>query len=127
MIAANDNRPRGKAEVERREAATLGLLEIRRRIYTNRGRKALLIYLQASGTATADDVKGCVELPAEVDSRVLGAAPGPLARAGIIRRSGLVKSDRSERYGSYLMLWELIDRAGALRWLTENPDSHEPD
>ncbi|MCQ8205440.1 hypothetical protein NP569_24435, partial [Vibrio parahaemolyticus] len=50
--------------------------------------------LLAAGTATADDVRDAVELPPGVDPRCLGAVPGELADAGIIRATGYVRTTR---------------------------------
>lgn len=60
------------------------------------GRRAFLAALLAKGEATADDVYAAVDLPAGVDPRCLGAVPGPLARAGIIRAAGFNSSRRGQ-------------------------------
>jgi hypothetical protein len=116
----------GEREGERRKRDTLAMLEARREVFVNRGRRALLGRLMLAGTATADDVMAAVTLPAEIDPRCLGAVPGPLAKAGIIRFVEFVKSARPQRHGSYIQLWELADRDEALRWLARNPDMPDP-
>lgn len=114
------------SEGDERKRDQLDSLEARRGVYVLRGRRALLDRLLAAGTATADDVIAAVTLPAEIDPRCLGAVPGPLARAGIIRSAGFVKSARPERHGSYIQLWALADRNEAARWLAEHPDRPDP-
>ena len=116
----------GEREGARRKRDKLDLLEARRAVFVDRGRRALLDRLLAAGTATADDVMAAVTLPAEIDPRCLGAVPGPLARAEIIRAAGFVKSARPERHGSYIQLWELADGDAARRWLAEHPDKPDP-
>ena len=113
-------------EGERRKRRKFSLLEARRNIYVNRGPRALLARLLSAGTATADDVIAAVTLPPEIDPRCLGAVPGPLARAGIIRSDGFVKSARPERHDSYIQLWTLADRDEAHRWLAMHPDRPDP-
>jgi hypothetical protein len=51
--------------------------------------------------------------------------PGPLARAGFIRRGGFVPSARPSRHASILIVWELADRAAAIAWLTHDYDSED--
>jgi len=113
----------GADEGERLKSEKLTLLEGRRQCYVRRGRRALLrVMLDGDGTATADDVYGAVEMPPGVDPRCLGSVPGRLAYDRIIRAVGFVRSTRPERHGSWLQLWELVDRAAALGWLTDHPD-----
>jgi hypothetical protein len=97
-------------------------LEARREMFVNRGRRALLVKLLAEGLATADHVRRAVTLPKGIDPRCLGTVPGPLARAGIIRRAGFIPSDRAERHASIQSVWELADETAARRWLATHPD-----
>lgn len=117
----------GQCEGERRKLGKLALLEARREIYVNRGRRALLRCLLSTPTATADDVIAAVELPPEIDPRCLGAVPGLLARAGLIRSAGFVKSARPQRHASYIQVWELAaPRIDAARWIVQHPDRPDP-
>ena len=127
MIAVpHDSRHAGAAEGERQKLDALALLEARRECYVRRGRRALLDAVLRSGAATADDVWEAMELPPGIDPRCLGSIPGPLARAGIVRPAGFVKSRRPERHASYIQVWQLADRAAALRWLATHPDLPDP-
>lgn len=112
----------GQSEGERRKSDALATLEARREIYVRRGRRALLETLLLGGNAIADDVRMLVELPPEIDPRCFGAVPGLLARAGIIRQAGFMKSNRPERHASYIQVWELADRSKAMQWLVDHPD-----
>lgn len=118
------DRTAGLREGERRKDTALNVLVARREVYVRRGQRALLAaLLDGSPTATADDVRAAVELPPDLDPRLLGAVPGSLCRAGIVRADGFVKSSRPERHASYLQRWALADAAAAKQWLARNPDS----
>jgi hypothetical protein len=84
--------------------------------------------LLEAGTATADDVAERIgPAPDGIDPRFLGTVPGPLARAGIIRRAGFMPSARPSRNASILTIWELADHAGAIAWLAHNPELPQPE
>jgi hypothetical protein len=117
----------GCAEGERRKDMQLGLLEAHRDIFVRHGRRALLLTCLRTGFASADDVRLAVELPPGIDPRCLGSVPGPLAKAGIIRRAQFAKSGRPERHASYITIWELLDADAACRWLAFNPDIPLPE
>jgi hypothetical protein len=117
----------GLAKGERRKRKQLARLAERRAVYVRRGRRALLQPLLAGCTATADDVRAAVELPGDIDPRCLGAVPIALVEAGIIERVGYTPSTRPERHASILTAWGLADRAAALAWLTDHPDSPDSD
>ena len=117
----------GRAEGERRRDAALQLLAARREALVRRGRRALLLALLARGTATADDVRSAVELPPDVGPRCLGAVPGELARAGLIRRAGYSPSNRPLAHARPVGVWQLLDIDGARRWLATHPDLPEPE
>lgn len=122
-VVAPTDRTANRREGERRKDAAIELLRARREVFVRRGQRALLaVLLDGSPTATADDVRAAVELPAELDARLLGAVPGSLCRAGIVRADGFVKSARPERHASYLQRWALADAAAAKQWLARNPD-----
>jgi hypothetical protein len=101
-------------------------LEARREVYVRRGRRAMLEVLLRKGTATADDIRAAVELPPEIDARCLGACPGALAYAKIIRAAGFVRSARPERHACWLQVWELVDRQAAVQWLADHLDLPDP-
>lgn len=110
------------ASGEARKQERHTMLRERRAVYVRRAQRALLARLLASETATADDVYQSVELPPSIDPRCLGAVPGSLARAGIIRSLGYAKSARPERHASPIQVWTLANRTAAVTWLAENPD-----
>jgi hypothetical protein len=128
MSPPNNDYRAGQQEGERRKDAAHALLEARREVYLRRARRALLWRLLEVGTATADDVADRLgPAPEGIDRRFLGTVPGPLARAGIIRRADFVPSARPSRHASILSVWMLADPAGAIAWLARNPDLPEPD
>jgi hypothetical protein len=114
-------------EGERLKADALALLESRREVYVLRGRRALLEALLRSNTATVDEVRQAVELPAGINPKLFGIVPGPLARAGIIRQAGFAKTCRPEGHARPVTIWALADRAAAERWLRGHPDLPAPD
>lgn len=121
---------RNTTEGERRKLDAHAILEARRRRYILYGRRALLEALLRQGTATADDVRETVEVPPGVDPVCLGAVPGTLARAGIIRRVGFTKTTRVIGHARPVTVWALIDRAAALVWLADHLhklDTHTPE
>jgi hypothetical protein len=117
----------GRADGERAKASALALLEARREVFILRGRRALLTaMLTGDGTATADDVRAAVDLPADMDPRCLGTVPGRLGYDRIIRAAGFVRSGRPQRHASYIQRWALADRAAAEKWLRDHPDLPDP-
>lgn len=106
--------------------AAHALLTDRRAVYVRRGQRALLTALLATGTATADDVRDAVDLPPGIDPVCLGAVPGALARAGIIRRVGYVPTCRPDAHARPVSVWALADREAAERWLADHPDVSDP-
>jgi hypothetical protein len=110
------------AEGERRRDAALDLLRERRAVWVRRAQRALLTAVLERGTATADDVAAAVDLPPDLDGRLLGAAPGALAHAGLLELCGYVRSTRPTRHASVIAVWGLADAAAALAWLRDNPD-----
>lgn len=113
---------------ERKQTA-LDAHEIQRSALLLRARRALLVTLLELGTATADDVRAAVEIPAGVDPVCLGAVAGPLVKAGIIMRAGYVETARPEAHACPVTIWELVDADAAERWLAEHPerDAEPPD
>lgn len=112
---------------EQRKVDAHVLLEARRELYILRGRRALLLRLLDVGRATADDVRDAVELPEAVGPKLFGVVPGLLARARIIEAVGFAKSRRPDAHARPVSVWQLVDRAAALAWLTDNPDRPDPE
>ncbi len=118
---------RDTSEGEAKKAAALALLESRREVFVNRGRRALLTaMLDGDGTATADAVRDLVTLPPGIDAKLFGSVPHRLAYDGIIRNAGRVKTARAVAHGRYVELWRLADRAAAEAWLRNHPDLPDP-
>jgi len=105
-----------------RKSEALDALAKRRAVYVRQGRRALLLTLLAGRTATADDVRAAVKLPAEVNPKCLGAVPGTLARAGIIEPAGFQDTTRPEGHARPVTVWRLVDRAKAEQWLEDHRD-----
>lgn len=117
----------GQDDGERRKGDAHRLLEMRRQLYICRGRRALLkVMLAGNGTASADDVRDAVDLPADLDARCLGVVPSRLAYDGLIEPVGFTRSKRPERHAGWLQVWRLVDRAAAERWLQDHPDGPDP-
>ena len=117
----------GRAEGDRLKADALALLEARREVFIRRGRRALLqTMFDGDGTATADDVRAAVTLPADMDPRCLGTVPGRLGYDRIIRPAGRIRTRRPEAHARWIDRWALADQAAALRWLADHPDLPDP-
>lgn len=112
----------GLIEGERRKERKLSVLAARRELYVMRGRRALLTKLIDDDAATTDIVRDAVTLPKELDPKLFGAVPGPLAMAGIIRADGFAKTCRPKAHARPVTVWRLVDRAKAEQWLTDHPD-----
>jgi hypothetical protein len=113
-------------EGERRKAAAQNLLADHRETVVRRAQRALLSVVLEAGKATADDVRELVELPPGVNAKCFGAAPGPLARAKIIRADGFAKTCRPVGHARPVTIWALADREKAMRWLADHPDLPAP-
>lgn len=113
---------RGAAEGEKRKADTLALLAANRESLVRRAQRALVTTVLKRGAATADDVRDIVDLPSGVDPKCFGAVPGPLARAGIIRRDGFISTCRPLAHARPVSVWKLVDREAALQWLDAHPE-----
>ncbi|HTN04573.1 MAG TPA: hypothetical protein VL132_21970 [Planctomycetaceae bacterium] len=106
---------------DRRKDTAHRLLAVRRERILRAAQRALLQRVLTHGTATADHVRSVISLPEGVDPVCLGAAPGPLARLGIIRRSGYVETTRPCAHSRPVSVWELADRRAAVAWLESHP------
>lgn len=116
-----------RAEGARRKDDELERLAKLRALHVLRGRRALLSAMLAHGTATADDVRAAVDLPARVNPVCLGAVAPPSAKAGIITLAGFAQTSRPTAHARPVSVWRLSDRAAAERWLAENPDQPDDD
>ena len=111
-----------RCEGERRKADAFALLEAHREAVIRRAQRALLTVLLEHGTGTADDVRELVELPPGINAKCFGAAPGVLARLGIIQADGFAKTCRPVGHARPVTVWALADRDRALRWLAAHPE-----
>lgn len=118
--------PDCRCEGERRKADALAVLADRREVLVRRAQRALLAVLLEHGTATADDVRELVELPPGIDPKCFGAAPGALARRGIIAADGFAKTARPEGHARPVTVWRLADAEAARCWLWDHPDLEDP-
>ena len=114
-----------RAEGERRKDNELARLAKLRALHVRRGRRALLSALLAHETATADDVRASLDLPAAVNPVCLGAVAPPLAKAGIITLAGFTRTSRPPAHARPVSVWALRDRAAAEQWLLDNPDQQD--
>jgi hypothetical protein len=117
----------GVIEGERRKQDAFATLTANREAVIRRAQRALLTVLLETGSATADNVREQVELPAGINAKCFGAVPSPLARAGIIRADGFAKTCRPIGHARPVTVWALADRAAAERWLRNHPDMPDPD
>jgi hypothetical protein len=120
-------RAEGRAEGERRRDEALDLIRRRRASVVRAAQRALLSKLLDADTATADDVRDLVPLPSGIDPKVFGAAPTPLADAGLIRAAGFKRSCRPKAHARPVTVWALADRAAARLWLAAHPELPTPD
>lgn len=123
MTPERDNvRRMGRRDGECRKRRTLTSLEARRKLLVLRGRRALLVMLLEAGSATIDDVRDVVRLPADIDPKLFGSVPSHLAFVGIIRADGFVKTSRPKAKARPIQRWALVDRGKAKQWLIDHPD-----
>jgi hypothetical protein len=117
----------GAIEGERRKQDAFATLAATRETVVRRAQRALLTTILEAGTATADNVRELVQLPPGIGPKCFGAAPGPLARAGIIRADGFAKTCRPVGHARPVTVWALADRPAAERWLRDHPHPPDPD
>ena len=118
---ADNPRRLGGLEGQRRKDVAHAVLEARRDRFIMPARRELFAVLLERGTASADDVRERLKLPADIGPVCLGAVPKPLALAGIIRRAGFVASTRPEAHARPVSVWELVDAHAARLWLADHP------
>lgn len=115
-------RREGRRDGERRKRRTLTAIEARRECFVLRGRRAMLRKALEAGSATIDDVRDVVTLPADIDPKLFGSVPNQLAFAGIIKADGFVKTSRPTAKARPIQRWALVDRGKAEQWLIDHPD-----
>jgi hypothetical protein len=106
---------------EARKSDVLSTLEANRETLILQARRRFLLHLLENGTGTADDARRGLDLRG-LNPVALGAVPGPLARAHIIRRMGYTKSAHREAHVRHVTVWQLLDRGRALAWLAAHPE-----
>ncbi|MBI1348711.1 hypothetical protein GC163_20755 [bacterium] len=113
----------GHVEGERRKVTALELLSAHRRQTILTARRVLLEFLlsQPDGIGSLDDVRKSIDLPGGVDPKCMGPVPVSLRAAGLIVPAGFISSARPVAHARPVRVWRLVDRAGALAWLRENP------
>jgi hypothetical protein len=82
--------------------------------------RAMVRVLLERGECTIEHVRAALRLPDGKPTRWLGAVPGELRRAGIIRRAGFAETTRAVAHARPVSVWELANRAAALLWLREH-------
>jgi len=117
-----NKQPKDHTEGESLKADAIDLLAERRAVFVRRGQRALLTALLVTDIAAADDVRDLVNLPPGIDPVCLGAVPGPLVGAGIIRRVGYAPTCRPTAHARPLSVWAVVDRDAAMQWLADHPD-----
>jgi len=111
----------GREAGEARKRGALMTLEARREAIVVAGRRALLQTLLVSDSATADDIRDAITLPADINPKLFGSIPGALARARIIIKAGYSTTTRAVAHARPLTIWRLRDRRAALLWLDAHP------
>ncbi len=71
---------------------------------------------------TTDDIRTELGIPNDKGSKWVPNIMGPLAKAGIFKKVGVIESGRKERRGGDLKIWEYTGNEEATnKWLIENP------
>jgi len=120
----NGNSPNEPTGEDLKDAA-LRRHHLRRPALIRAAQRSLLTEALARGPVTIDDARGGVEVPEGFNPKAFGAVPGTLARCGILRSIGFVKSLRFEAHARRVTLWELADRDAAMAWLATHPELPE--
>ena len=116
----------GATEGERRKADALTLLELRRRSFIRRARRAFAAKLLTAGKVNADDVREAVALPEGIGAGLFGAVPLVFVRLRIAEFSGFATSCRPSRHAGLNRVWRLIDAPAAQKWLADSPELPDP-
>lgn len=113
----------GTAELRegtKRRDKALGDLEAKRAALVKAVRIAFVRHLYEHGPATTDVIRGAVAIPADVDSRYIGAAVAGLAKVGLIRATGHRRTKRREGNARVILCWAIKDRHKAAAFLSEH-------
>lgn len=105
------------ADGERRKLRALAAVGTRYGGEVLREQLVLVRLLLQRGTATIDDVRAVLGLPARCNARWLGAVAHGLRAAGLIRRAGFVETRRPEAHARPVSAWELVAVDAARAWL----------
>ena len=119
-MSCSENSPNHQTGEERKLAAHV-LLEVHREAYLRLARRTLLEVLFEYGTASIDDVRDLVKVPATINPKFFGAVPGHFARLNIISSQSMVKTRRKVAHARHVTLWRLTDIGKAKEWLRTHP------
>ncbi|HJZ53634.1 MAG TPA: hypothetical protein VKE74_01670 [Gemmataceae bacterium] len=100
----------------------LGLLRAHRPHLLRRLQRAFLQHLLDHGEDTSDALRCLVEIPRDIDPRIVGSAVRSLAELRLIVSVGRRKSRRGIAHSRKLDLWAIRDGANARHWLATHPD-----
>jgi len=84
------------------------LFEAHRKQWIARAVQVMVSLGRSNGTATIDDVRARLAIPKDLNPKWLGAVPSILARRGIFRLAGYVKSRRPVAHARPIGVWELV-------------------
>lgn len=122
------DREQGRREGERLRDEAVARVERHRAIWVRLIQRAMVRHLMTCPTATTDDIRPVVDVPAEIGRAGWGAAVQGLVKARLVRRVGYVTSSRPSRHACPVVLWELaVEHAAALAWLDAHPKLPDPD
>ena len=110
---------------ERRKLDALSTLRARHPERVHVAQVAMVRLLLERGRCTIDDVRAVLGLADGLPARWLGAVPGELRRAGIIRRAGFTETTRPVAHARPVSVWEPADAEAARAWLGVHADGAE--
>lgn len=111
MTPLPTNRQSNRAAGQNRKDAGMSLAASRRQLAIWRGQLSLLEAIRRSPDRQASTDDTVDDLGAEWadGGRWRGSIPKPLAKAGLIRKAGVVESSRASRHRGLLTQWQGID------------------
>lgn len=118
----SDPRKDGQREGERRRDKAHDLLRSHRSAIIHQLKRAMVEAALRTGTATADDARDAVEIPAGINPKLAGLVGRDLATAGVFKAVGFVKSRRPKAHARPITVWELTRPEHGERWLIDNPN-----
>jgi hypothetical protein len=105
---------------EARRDVALAVLRSRRAALVRDLTRAAVRLALERGEVTADLVRAAVPIPEGIDPKVVGAAFGTVAEAGLCQR-GYRASTRPVAHARPLAVWVLADESAAVAWLAAHP------